>query len=223
MTFTRRAIVVLVGGVTASAVAWLSFRAYLLVSTDSGRPESYLSVLSLVVGIIALVAAGFGLTSTFLAFDVRKRVDQVGKDAEKLRRKIVRRAEVLSTFDLLVDAGLGANRPTGIQLAREVASIELAEEFTAAYPEVSVALQTFISHLSRKIEKNAVLSAHAVRLFTSTDEVETIAAAMGVAAKGGAFALGLVARRREIEEGCARPSRSLLKSLRYLEAVFSVP
>lgn len=217
----RRFLLLVVGLVIVGGVAWLGSRAYVLASLLPSNPGDYISLMTLAVTVVGILAAGMGLGGSYLAWRVGGRAAEAIDTAERLQKDLERKAEVMGSYDALIDCVFGSWRPTGMLLAEALKSLQVDIQFELGAPQVAKELNRILSDLRQHIARTAVLGAHAVQLFVSVEPHMVVSSAQALAASGRREAFDLLSRRIDIEARKEHPDGKIIRSLAQLSALFS--
>lgn len=224
MTSRARALaLVIVVLLAAGLVGWIGLQASAAVGEKSTRPETYVATLTLAVTIVGVLAAGMGLGGSYLAWRVGGRAAKAIERAKKLEQAVEEKAAKMAAYDAMIECIFGGWGSTGMLLAEDIRSLVVTEQLRAKFPEVAEQLTALLQGLRGSMARQAVLGAHAVQLFVSTDPAMTVSSAQALAGSGRREAIRLVEKRIEIESMKDHPDTKLLRSLSDLHSAFSAP
>ncbi len=214
--------------IVAGAVAFLCIR---FGNSDYPSAENYLAELTLVVTIVAGVAALFSLGGVFMAYRATEFAGRIKDESERVRQsadealeRIAKseeragdaaeqaRAHVdrVSDYEQAIVQSAGAFQPSGHFLSERISALH-SEKFISQFANES-AIRTLIEKLAYVFTENADFGAQVLKLFTGSSG-DVIASALFLKNVSKAFAKKLIAERLDLEKQKRSPDQDILVEL----------
>ena len=206
--------------VALAVVGYLGHRTLVVLRTTEVDPNSYVSLLTLVVTLMAGVSGLLGIGSAWFSLRMRKSVEEAVAYSESFKRLLEDRVAQLDTCDSLTEAAYGTYRPTGRLLARKLRTYKPSAAFQMNLPDVADEISLAIRFLAREIEHNSLMSGQAIRLFSNSSE-DVKSAAMALGAHSAEHGTDIIRRRLDLERAKQRPDPELVSFLAYVVGAFS--
>lgn len=214
--------------IVAGAVAFLCIR---FGNSDYPSAENYLAELTLVVTIVAGVAALFSLGGVFMAYRATEFASRIKDESERVRQSADEaleriaeseeragdaveqaRAHVdrVSDYEQAIVQSAVAFQPSGHFLSEKISALH-GEEFVSQFSNES-AIRALLEKLAYVFTENADFGAQVLKLFTGSSG-DVIASALFLKNVSKAFSKKLVAERLDLEKQKRSPDQDILVEL----------